>query len=207
MITLDLHSIARRIILIICLAHQLLALFFEFVPLYGMLWVLGIILELVTAFIYFVYFIVFVGKSTQLVHELLLIFIPVYMLSTYFFATSAGNILRLILEVVNIAIISIFAFITIFTKNTVQNNSLAWQDNYYWWFPCGAATSILFIWYRLSRRFSFAFIYNDQILLIIECFIYAIFITFFIIMMIILIRKHKKVKMQLESELQGLSQR
>ena len=88
MITLDLHSIARRIILIICLAHQLLALFFEFVPLYGMYWVLGLMLEVVTAFIYFVYFIVFVGKSTQLVHELLSIFIPVYMLSTYFFAIS-----------------------------------------------------------------------------------------------------------------------
>lgn len=205
MITLDLHSIARRIILIICLAHQLLALFFAFVPLYGMLWVLGLMLELVTAFIYFVYFIIFVGKSTQLVHELLLIFIPVYMLSSFFFADTAGNVANYIIAGVNIVIISVLALITIFTKNTVQNNSLAWQDNYYWWFPCGAATSIIFIEHRLSRRFPFA--YYVQIYLTIEYSIYAIFITFFIIMMIILIRKHKKVKMQLESELQGLSQR
>lgn len=204
MITLDLHSIARRIILIICLVHQVLALFFEFVPLYGMLWVLGIILELVTAFIYFVYFIVFVGKSTQLVHELLLIFIPVYMLSTYFFATSAGNILRLILEVVNIAIISIFAFITIFTKNTVQNNSLAWQDNYYWWFFCGASITIISVPHRGLNRLRY--ILSERIYTI-EFPIYFVFMIIFIVLGIILIRKHKKIKKQLESELQGLSQR
>ena len=102
----------RRLILIICLINQLLALLFEFLPLPGMFWAFGLMLEIWTAILYFVYYFFYNRHENDLSNYLLLLHIPIFFYAMIAINTSVTTI-NIIFGITSIVINTTLAIITL----------------------------------------------------------------------------------------------
>ena len=102
----------RRLILIICLINQLLALLFEFLPLPGMFWAFGLMLEIWTAILYFVYYFFYNRHENDLSNYLLLLHIPIFFYAMIAINTSVTTI-NIIFGITSIVINTTLAIIAL----------------------------------------------------------------------------------------------
>ena len=103
----------KRVLLIICLLCQFFALFLEYYPFGNMLWVLGMIFEVITGILYLVFFFTFFFRDNNFSTYLLLLNIPAFLYHALLIATT-GNTVFIIASICCIVInigLSIFAII------------------------------------------------------------------------------------------------
>ena len=191
----------RRLILIICLINQLLAVVCEYVPIpgRGMLWIIGLMLEMWTAILYFVYYFFFNRHENDLSNYLLLLHIPIFFYAMIAINTSVTTI-NIIFGITSIVINTTLAIITLLkTKQgmIVETNQRLKSLLLVTMIP-GLALTIT--WYIMARRVSnWSYFYIiDQRFLALDIFHYssiakggALYILF-IILVILSIKEYRK---------------
>ena len=103
----------KRVLLIICLLCQLFALFLEYYPFGNLIWVMGMIFEIITGILYLVFFFTFFFRDNNFSTYLLLLNIPAFLYHALLIATT-GNTVFIIASICCIVInigLSIFGII------------------------------------------------------------------------------------------------
>ena len=103
----------KRVLLIICLLCQFFALFLEYYPFGNLIWIMGMIFEVITGILYLVFFFTFFFRNNNFSTYLLLLNIPAFLYHALLIATT-GNIVFIIASICCIVInigLSFFAII------------------------------------------------------------------------------------------------
>ncbi|MBO4667498.1 MAG: hypothetical protein J5666_05180 [Bacilli bacterium] len=188
----------RRLILIICLINQLLALLFEFLPLPGMLWVFGLILEIWTGILYLVYFFFFLGYSNDLCNHLLLLYIPIFFYSMVTIG-STWDTLYIIVAAISIIINTTLSIITLIKtkKGMIVNTNQRFKNRLIitmimgffmtaLWFIISSNNRSPFV--ELVNEFSARFIIIQYLALL----IYGALLILFVVLAILSIKEYRK---------------